>query len=84
MLDCLPSCLETDSEPTPGSIRKMARTYGLKPGNQNGWGANLDSGLLAEVPKFHCLAPKSFGTNLTIIPFMVGRDLLPATPSAHC
>jgi len=73
----------------PAQFGKMARTYGLKPGNrvwvfQNGWGANLDSGLLAEVPKFHCLAPKSFGTNLTIIPFVVGPDLLPATPSAHC
>jgi len=78
---------------TPGNFQyqfeNMAHTYGLKPGDrvwvfQSGWGANLDTELPAHLPKFRCIAPKSFGANLTVIPFVVGPDMSPATPATNC
>jgi hypothetical protein len=73
----------------PSQFENMARTYGLKSGDrvwvfQGGWGANLDRTLTWLSPKFRCLAPKSFGKNLTLIPFVVGPNLSPATPAADC
>ena len=70
-------------------FEKMSHTFGLKPGDrvwvfQYGWGANLDKGLPAYLPKFRCLAPKRFGDNLTVIPFVVDPVLSPATPATNC
>jgi hypothetical protein len=78
---------------TPGNFasqfEKMAHAYGLKSGDrvwvfQNGWGANLDTELPLHLAKFRCLAPKSFGANLTVIPFVVGPDLSPTTSVTNC
>jgi hypothetical protein len=73
----------------PSQFEKMAHTYDLKPGDrvsvfQSGWGANLDTELPAHLSRFRCIAPKSFGDNLTVIPFVVGPDLSPATPATNC
>jgi dolichyl-phosphate-mannose-protein mannosyltransferase len=73
----------------PSQFEKMARAYNLKPGDrvwvfQSGWGRNLDTELPAHLPKFRCIVPKSFGDNLTVIPFVVGPDLSPATPATNC
>jgi hypothetical protein len=73
----------------PAQFEKMARIEGLKPGDrvwifQNGWGSNLDTQLPWYSPKFRCLSPASFGANLTVIPFLVGPDWLPATPATSC
>jgi 4-amino-4-deoxy-L-arabinose transferase-like glycosyltransferase len=73
----------------PSQFEKMAHAYDLKPGDrvwvfQSGWGANLDTELPAHLPRFRCIAPKSFGENLTVIPFVVGPDLRPATPATNC
>jgi hypothetical protein len=79
---------------SPGNFQaqfeKMAHVYGLKPGDrvwvfQTGWGTNLDTLLPRFFPeKFTCLDSKSFGANLTVIAFVVGPDLLPATTMPHC
>jgi hypothetical protein len=60
-------------------FEKMARTYGLKSGDrvwvfQSGWGDNLDTDLPSHLPQFRCLTPKSFGANLSVIPFVVAPD----------
>jgi hypothetical protein len=73
----------------PPKFQQLAYTYGLKPGDrvwvfQAGWGANLDTELPAHVPKFRCLASKSFGANITVIPFVVGSDLLPTKSITSC
>jgi hypothetical protein len=78
---------------TPGNFplqfERMAHIYNLKPGDrvwvfQSGWGPNLDTELPAHLSRFRCIAPKSFGDNLTVIPFVVGPDLSPATPVTNC
>jgi len=66
-------------------FEKMASTHGMMPGTrvwvfQTGWGANLDTELSWDVLKFRCMASKSFGENITVIPFQVGPDLSPALP----
>jgi len=73
----------------PTQFEKMARVYGLKPGErvwvfQTGWEANLDGFLPEHFAKFRCLTSMSFGANTTIIPFVVGPDFLPAAPITHC
>jgi 4-amino-4-deoxy-L-arabinose transferase-like glycosyltransferase len=73
----------------PSQFEKMAHTYGLKPGDrvwvfQYGWGANLDTELPLHLPRFRCIAPKTFGDDLTVIPFVVAPDFAPATPAANC
>jgi len=73
----------------PSQFEKMASIYGLKPGDrvwffQAGWGPPLGAELQGHSPKFRCLTPKNFGGNLTVIPFVVGPDLLPATPLTNC
>jgi 4-amino-4-deoxy-L-arabinose transferase-like glycosyltransferase len=73
----------------PSQFEKMAHAYDLKPGDrvwvfQSGWGANLDTELPAHLPRFRCIAPKSFGDNLTVIPFVVAPDFSPATPATNC
>jgi dolichyl-phosphate-mannose-protein mannosyltransferase len=69
----------------PSEFEKMASTRGLKSGDrvwvfQSGWGANLDTELPWFNLKFRCLAPASFGENITVIPFVVGADMFPALP----
>ena len=64
------------------SFEKMARHYGLKPGNrvwvfQAGWKGYLLAQLPHELAQFRCVAPKTFGENITIVPLMVGPDLAP-------
>jgi hypothetical protein len=73
----------------PPQFEKMVRVYGLKSGDriwvfQTGWGVNLNEFLPQRVAKFRCLTPKSFGANMTIIPFVVGPDFLPAAPNSNC
>ncbi len=69
----------------PSEFEKVARARGLKSGDrvwvfQSGWGANLDTELPWYNLKFRCLAPASFGENITVIPFAVGEDSYPAPP----
>ncbi len=73
----------------PLQFEKMARSHGLHPGDrvwvyQSGWGSNLGMDLAEKSPKFRCLAPKSFGGTVTVTPFLVGPDFLPAPPSQAC
>ena len=67
----------------------MAHTHGLKPGDrvwvfQTGWGLSLSTELPKYDSRFRCLAPKNFGSGIAVIPFIVGPDLLPVTPSQSC
>jgi hypothetical protein len=69
-------------------FEQVARNYGLKPGDrvwvfQAGWGGNLLAELPQHLAQFHCIIPKTFGENITIVPLMVGPDLSPA-PQAKC
>jgi 4-amino-4-deoxy-L-arabinose transferase-like glycosyltransferase len=64
------------------SFEKMARHYGLKPGNrvwvfQAGWKGYLLAELPHELAQFRCVLPKTFGENITIVPLMVAPDLSP-------
>jgi len=64
------------------SFEKMARRYALKPGNrvwvfQAGWKGYLLTQLPHELAQFRCVAPKTFGENITIVPLMVAPDLTP-------
>ncbi|HVA95987.1 MAG TPA: hypothetical protein VNI36_13910, partial [Candidatus Dormibacteraeota bacterium] len=73
----------------PLQFEKMARDHGLHPGEkvwvyQSGWGPSLGPDLAEKSPKFRCLAPKSFGGTVTVTPFVVGPDFLPAPPSQAC
>ena len=66
-------------------FQTLAAGYNWKPGDrvwvfQTGWGANLSTELSWYVLKFHCITPKNFGENITVIPFVVGPDLSPALP----
>ena len=70
-------------------FEKTARAYAWAPGMrvwvfQAGWGANLDVTLAKKASEFPCLAPNRFGGNITFIPFVVGPNLQPVTPSKHC
>ena len=69
----------------PFQFEKMARARGLKSGDrvwvfQSGWAANLDTELPWFNLKYRCLAPASFGENITVIPFVVGTNMSPALP----
>jgi len=70
-------------------FEQTAHTYGLKSGDrvwvfQAGWGDTVGNELPGQFAKFRCLNPKSFGRNITVIPFVVGPDLLPAAPLTNC
>lgn len=70
-------------------FKKMVRDHALKPGDrvwvfQTGWGTNLDVELPGYSRQFRCLTPKSFGTNITVIPFVIGPDFSPVTPIKTC
>ena len=78
---------------TPGNLmsqgKKMAETLHLQPGErfwvfQAGWEANLDTELPSHLPAFRCLTPKSFGSTITVIPFVLDSDLKPAPPVKDC
>jgi len=71
------------AEGLAGSFEKMVRNYGLKPGArvwvfQAGWKGYLLARLPEQVAGLRCVAPKTFGENITIVPLMVGPDLSPA------
>lgn len=66
-------------------FRDMATAYQLRPGQrvwvfQAGWFANLDTELSWFVMKYRCMSAKSFGDDITVIPFVVGADLSPELP----
>jgi uncharacterized membrane protein len=70
-------------------FQEMARSYGLKPGDrvwvfQAGWAGNLVAQMQELLPQFRCLSPLLFGGNISIVPFVVGADLMPASPQATC
>jgi hypothetical protein len=74
------------AEGLAGSFEKMVRNYGLKPGArvwvfQAGWKGYLLARLPEQVADLRCVAPKTFGENITIVPLMVGPDLSPAAQS---
>lgn len=63
----------------------MATAFQLKPGDrvwlfQAGWATNLDVNLPWFVKKYSCLTSRNFGANITVIPFVVDRYLLPDLP----
>ncbi len=73
----------------PDFFQQMARSHNLKPGDrvwvfQSGWGVNLNRGLDRNLTRFRCLAPNNFGDAITVIPFVVDGDDLPATPVQSC
>jgi dolichyl-phosphate-mannose-protein mannosyltransferase len=65
-------------------FEQVTRNYGLKPGDriwvfQAGWGGDLMAELPRRIEQLHCITPRTFGKNITIVPLTVGPDLLPAT-----
>jgi hypothetical protein len=69
-------------------FQKMAHENGLKSGDrvwifQAGWGGHLIAQLPHDLAQFHCVTPRTFGENITIVPLMVGPDLSPV-PQAKC
>ena len=73
----------------PYQFEKMARGRGLKPGirvwvYQTGWGTDLGSELAGQDTAFKCLAPKKFGRDVTVTPFVVGQDFAPLAPPGAC
>jgi hypothetical protein len=69
------------------SFEKMAQRYALKPGNrvwvfQAGWKGYLLAQLPHQFAQFRCVAPKTFGENITIVPLMVAPDLAPIAQAA--
>jgi hypothetical protein len=80
---------KTIAQVFPVQFEGMARAQSLKPGDrvwfyQTGWEKNLDADLDRHEPRFRCLAPRDFGTSITVIPFVVGSDFLPVTPPGNC
>jgi hypothetical protein len=73
----------------PAQFSHLAQIAGLKPGDpvwvfQSGWGTSLGAELPKKDLKFRCLAPKNFGENISVIPFVVGPDLSPSAPLPGC
>jgi hypothetical protein len=70
-------------------FEKMARARDLKRGErvwiyQTGWGGDLGTELAAHDAAFRCLAPKRFGGDVTVTPFVVGPDFTPEPPLGSC
>lgn len=70
-------------------FEKMARSHDLKSGDrvwvyQTGWGVELGTELAAHDAAFRCLAPKRFGSGVTVTPFIVGPDFSPEPPMGAC
>jgi 4-amino-4-deoxy-L-arabinose transferase-like glycosyltransferase len=73
----------------PAQFEQLASAAGLKSGDkvwvfQAGWGVELVRRLPWISPRFRCLAPKKFGKNIAVIPFVVGPDLYPAATVTSC
>ena len=73
----------------PYQFEKMARGRGLKPGTrvwvyQTGWGTDLGTELAGQDAAFKCLRPRSFGTGVTVTPFVVGQDFKAQAPPGAC
>jgi 4-amino-4-deoxy-L-arabinose transferase-like glycosyltransferase len=73
----------------PVEFQKLARAAGLKAGDrvwvfQAGWGVELGRKLPWISQTFRCLAPKNFGKNIAVIPFVVAPDLYPAATVTSC
>jgi dolichyl-phosphate-mannose-protein mannosyltransferase len=71
------------------TFQTMAPAQSLKSGDriwvfQAGWGSNLDVQLPRRLSQFRCLKAASFGQNITVIPFVTGRDLTPSTSTSNC
>lgn len=67
----------------------MAQAQRLKSGDrvwvfESGWGVVLGRQLPWSSPKFRCLAPRTFGANISLIPFVVDQDLSPAATLTTC
>jgi len=73
----------------PSQFAKMAREHDLKPGDrvwyyESGWGESLDTKLDLQDSHFRCLAAQHFGSEIVLIPFVVGQDFLPTAPANSC
>ena len=73
----------------PYQFEKTARSRGLKPGTrvwvyQTGWGTELGAELASQDAAFKCFKPNSFGTGVTVTPFVVGQDFTPQSPLGAC
>ena len=73
----------------PMHFARMTRENGLHPGDrvwvfQTGWGGPFDVDLVKQDPKFLCLAPKLFGDDIAVMPFLVGEDFQPVVPPGSC
>ena len=71
------------------NFEKMVQAQRLKSGDrvwvfESGWGVSLGEQLPWTSAKFHCLAPKNFGANISVIPFLVDQDLSPAATVTNC
>jgi 4-amino-4-deoxy-L-arabinose transferase-like glycosyltransferase len=68
---------------------KMAQAQRLKSGErvwvfQSGWEVTLGRQLPLTSPEFRCLNPKTFGANISVIPFTVAPDLSPVATVTNC
>jgi uncharacterized membrane protein len=67
----------------------IAKAQRLKPGDrvwviESGWSVALGRQLPFTSPEFRCLNPKTFGANISVIPFTVGPDLSPVATVTNC
>jgi hypothetical protein len=67
----------------------MVQAQRLKSGDkiwvfQSGWAVDLGRQLASTSLKFRCLAPKTFGANISVTPFVVDQDLSPAATVTDC
>jgi hypothetical protein len=77
------------SDDFPQRFQDMVRIQRLKPGDrvwlfQAGWEPNLDVKPAANSPSLGCGAAANFGSNITVIPFLVGTDRAAAPATARC
>jgi uncharacterized membrane protein len=68
---------------------KIVRAQRLMPGDrvwvfESGWSATLSQQLPLNSPEFRCLDPKTFGANISVIPFKVGPDFSPVATVTNC
>jgi hypothetical protein len=70
----------------PAQLADIAKTYNLAPGSRlwmfhAGWIADSAPALRRELQQFGCSAPQSFGENILLCQFEVGRADLPKGPA---
>jgi len=73
----------------PLQFEKMARSHDLESGDrvwvyQTGWGVDFGTELAGHDAAFRCLAPKRFGSGVTVTPFIVGPNFSPEPPLGAC